>query len=506
MKKILTVAFLALLCTVLLLPVGAASWITTDTVSQMDEYPEWVDSAEVVEFEEFNEGTTDANTGDSGGFAYVFLKQKGLGDFSVPFKVEKSGTYNIGMRLMAWAKSVPRSTEFKIDDSEWIYLCYDYVDENQYSDQYVTGMTMYLEAGDHTVTLSLADDFDDSTVKSLYFDSFLYAFASEDKPAEAAPAPVEEAPATTASSDAPYAAFYPASDFELDAGTYIDLDTLEGSVNEKVLTCIASDNDATGDGCTFTFNVPETGKYTIWGRVYFPGQSNNSIHYSVDDGESLIWDFPDEDAADTACYSSWQYFYLTYRASDFYEDENLYGTYTLENNEWRHAPNVLDLTAGQHSIHFVGRETGWYLDEIIVTELDIEDYDPNVCDGNDAILEVCKFCGPEWQHYYKDVYAVTGVTAQQYFNETLYPVVAEEPAPVEEPVAEPVVEEEPAPVAEPEPEVVEVVEEPAPVVEPEPSPAPIAIVETAPQTFDFGVISAIAAILSLAGVAVSKKK
>ncbi len=195
MKKTLTLALSALLCTALLIPVGAASWITTETVSQLDEYPEWVDSATVVELEEFNDGTTDANTGDSGGFAYVFLKQKGLGDFTVPFKVDKAGTYNIGMQLMAWAKSVPRSTEFKIDDSEWIYVCYDYNDEDQYSDQFVTGLTMYLEAGDHTVTLSLADDFDDSTVKSLYFDKFLYAFASEDKPAEAVaeePAPEPE--------------------------------------------------------------------------------------------------------------------------------------------------------------------------------------------------------------------------------------------------------------------------------------------------------------------------
>lgn len=195
MKKTLTLALSALLCSALLLPVGAASWITSETVSQMDEYPEWVDSATVVELEEFDEGTTNVNVGNSGGFDYVFLKDKGLGDYTVPFTVDKAGTYNIGMRLMAWCKSVPRSTEFKIDDSEWIYVCYDYEDENQYSDQYVTGMTMYLEAGEHTVTLSLADDFDDSNVKSLYFDSFLYAFASEDNPAEAAPAPVEEEPA-----------------------------------------------------------------------------------------------------------------------------------------------------------------------------------------------------------------------------------------------------------------------------------------------------------------------
>ena len=78
------------------------------------------------------------------------------------------------------------------------------------------------------------------------------------------------------------------------------------------------------------------------------------------------------------------------------------------------------------------------------------------------------------------------------------PAVEETPAeevPAEEPAAEEVVE---APVEEPAEEVVEetveeVVEEEAPV-------------EEAPQTFDFGVIAAAAAVLSLAGFAVSKKR
>ena len=100
----------------------------------------------------------------------------------------------------------------------------------------------------------------------------------------------------------------------------------------------------------------------------------------------------------------------------------------------------------------------------------------------------------------------TGYTMYRYFNETNHGDVAEvefygnpgkvEPV-VEEVVEEPVAEE--APVEEaPAEEVVEevAVEE---VVE-----APV--VEEAPQTFDFGVIAAIAAVISLAGVKVSKKR
>ncbi len=85
------------------------------------------------------------------------------------------------------------------------------------------------------------------------------------------------------------------------------------------------------------------------------------------------------------------------------------------------------------------------------------------------------------------------------------PVVEEAPAveetPVEEPAAEEVVEEAPAAeeVAE-EPAAEEVVEE---VVE---APAAEEVVEEAPQTFDFGVIAAAAALVSAAGYALTKKR
>ena len=228
--------------------------------------------------------------------------------------------------------------------------------------------------------------------------------------------------------DAPFTQFYKAADLALD-GSAVVATTFEGSVNDKVLTCNEKGDDASGTGFTFTFTVPEDGDYTIWGRVFYPSQSNNSIHYSVDGGASLVWDFPDED--DTpgetdpsqmpVCYGSWQYFYLTYRQDGTFTDTNMQGWWSIENNQWRHAPNVLTLTAGEHSIHFVGRETGWYIDEFVVTELGVEDYDPNFYEGNNAILDPCQFCGTYWQHYYEDIYAATGVTAEQYYNETLYP-------------------------------------------------------------------------------------
>lgn len=286
--------------------------------------------------------------------------------------------------------------------------------------------------------------------------------------------------------DKPYTKFYQAEDLDLD-GESIEVVEDAEAIGGKSLACYITGNDATDEGFTFQFNIEKAGDYMIWGRVYYPGQSNNSIFYSVDDEESKIWDFIDEDEGNSACYNSWQYFYLTDRVLDIYEDEKLYGPWTMDNNEWRHAPNVLSLTKGLHSIHFSGRENGWFLDELIVTELSIDEYDPNACPGNNNFAE-CKFCGTNWKHYCKDIYSLTGQTAEDYYNTVLYPDAAPvEEAPAEEPAAETV--EAPAAAEAPaEPEVVE---------------APVA---TAPQTFDFGVIAAVAAVISAAGYAISKKK
>ncbi len=236
----------------------------------------------------------------------------------------------------------------------------------------------------------------------------------------------------TLAADVPYTAFYKAADMAVD-GAAVTATTTKGSIHDKVLTCVEKGENAEGSGFTFTFTVPEDGDYTVWGRVFYPDQSSNSIHYSVDGGESMVWDFPDESDNEAeekndpslmpVCYGSWQYFYLTYRQEGKYSDTDMYGTWTIEHDQWRHAPNVLSLKAGEHSIHFVGRETGWMIDELVVTELAAADYDPNYYVGNLDILDPCQFCGTYWQHYYKDIYAATGVTAEEYYHSTLYPEV-----------------------------------------------------------------------------------
>ena len=216
MKKYLSIIMAALLCVLLLVPVGAAAeWVSKDLVSQLDDFPEWVMDADEIPFAEQypGDGMTNAHIGYGSSFNYVYLKADDLGDFTVEFSVKEDGLYNIGFKLMAWSKSVLRSTNVKIDDSEWIYIGYDYNDEDQYSEQYWTGLTMNLTKGTHTCTLSLAPDFDNTNVKSLYFCDLLVGYAGEAAAVEAvaeteAPeteteAPETEAPETEAETTAP---------------------------------------------------------------------------------------------------------------------------------------------------------------------------------------------------------------------------------------------------------------------------------------------------------------
>lgn len=189
MKKLLSFMFVCLLCTALLLPVGAKDWVSDTFTSAYGEAPAWFDDATVVEFEDYyEEGATNARAGDH----YVFLKNDGKGDFSIEFEVDEDGIYDIGVTLMGWTKSVPRSTNMTVDGAPFVYVMFDYEDDStQYVEQYLTGLQMELTKGKHTFTMSLASDFDDSTVKSLYYDNFFFHKASD--------IPVEtEAPETVA--------------------------------------------------------------------------------------------------------------------------------------------------------------------------------------------------------------------------------------------------------------------------------------------------------------------
>lgn len=243
MKKYLSIIMAAVLCVLLLVPVGAAAeWVSKDLVSQLDDFPEWVMDADEINFGEQypGDGMTNAHIGYGSSFNYVYLKADDLGDFTVEFSVKEDGLYNIGFKLMAWSKSVLRSTNVKIDDSEWIYIGYDYNDEDQYSEQYWTGLTMNLTKGTHTCTLSLAPDFDNTNVKSLYFCDLLVGYAGEAAAVEAVAeteAPETEAPETEAETAAETEAETTAPETEAETETVVEpAEAAEETVTTEVTT------------------------------------------------------------------------------------------------------------------------------------------------------------------------------------------------------------------------------------------------------------------------------
>lgn len=231
--------------------------------------------------------------------------------------------------------------------------------------------------------------------------------------------------------DKPFADFIEAENCSVDANNACSVVDNTGAIGGKGITCTTAVGNngtakSTTDGFTLKFTVPKDGIYTVWGRVYTPNQTGNSLHYSVDGGDSQVWDMIDEAGDDLDCYGNWYYMYLTFRQPVTYDaDSPNGGSFTQQKGVWRRSPNYLTLTKGEHIIHFTGREAGWIIDQFVITELEVEEYNPNYYEGNDYLFEGCSFCSANWKHYYKDIYAVKGITAESYFNNTLYPASSE---------------------------------------------------------------------------------
>ncbi|NLE13666.1 MAG: hypothetical protein GX628_08335 [Clostridiales bacterium] len=199
MKKALVIAITVILAITMMIPSAALDWYKDKIENCFDKMPAVLEGATKVALAAtWEEGKTDARHGTSDKFDYIYLKKDGKGDYSVKFTVAEEGLYEFGFRLMGWTKSVLRSTNVRIDDAKNVYIAYDYVEADQHHDHYWYGISAVLKAGEHTVTLSLADDFDDSKVKSLYFADFYYA--KGELPVETTAA---AAAADTAAADAP---------------------------------------------------------------------------------------------------------------------------------------------------------------------------------------------------------------------------------------------------------------------------------------------------------------
>ncbi len=196
MKKFLALALVAVLAFCSVLPAFAAE---KKLSNQFDKLPSNFKNPTTIQLSKvWKDGASNAMHNTREGFDYIYLKNKGLGNFVVEFEVKEAGIYEFGFMLMGYKKGVPRTTNVQIDGKGDVYrMEFDYADANDLKKHYFYGIKQELSAGKHTVVFSLTSDFDDSKVKSLYIQDFFYE-KTGNIPA-ATTAATQKAPATSGS-------------------------------------------------------------------------------------------------------------------------------------------------------------------------------------------------------------------------------------------------------------------------------------------------------------------
>ncbi len=193
----------ALLVSLFALPASAEE-VEMDFTMHLDMPPEFED-ADYYDFEEFADADGHyTNLITEGGvyFEYAYLKMEAYNPhLTVEFEVETAGTYEFLLELMAFSTQIPRTGLVQIDGGRLHYIRSLHGDRHLVP-EYYTGLSAELEPGVHELTIYLADDFDDVTVKSLFFDCF-YLINRTALDADAMATENDTEPPTAAPTEAP---------------------------------------------------------------------------------------------------------------------------------------------------------------------------------------------------------------------------------------------------------------------------------------------------------------
>ncbi|MCI8388834.1 MAG: hypothetical protein HFE63_10285 [Clostridiales bacterium] len=189
MKKLISIALVLMLAIFMTIPTFAAEKLDSCFKAPPEQFK---DATTIKLVDSWVDGATNARHNKNDNFDYVFLKEDGKGDFAVKFTVSEDAVYDFAFRLMGWSQGVPRATNVKLDDGAVYRMEATYEDANKEIDQYFYGITATLTAGEHTMTFSVPEDWDDTTIKSLYLCDILYV---------SSPIPATDVPASAATSD-----------------------------------------------------------------------------------------------------------------------------------------------------------------------------------------------------------------------------------------------------------------------------------------------------------------
>ncbi len=210
---------LALLFSLCALPASASS-LDMSLVMSLDP-PDDYNDRKFYEFEYYDDMASGYVGEISEGavyYQYIYLKEEDYNPhFTVKFEIEDPGTYDFLIECMAYATDIPRTSILQIDDGELIYITSLHGDRHLIT-EYYTGWQVELEPGTHTMSVFLAEDFDNVTVKSLFFDCFSFinltppadqteteTEAPTDAPTETVTAAPTDVPTDAPTTDAPTA-------------------------------------------------------------------------------------------------------------------------------------------------------------------------------------------------------------------------------------------------------------------------------------------------------------
>ena len=125
---------------------------------------------------------------------------------------------------------------------------------------------------------------------------------------------------------------------------------LAASSGSYALVPVGTGNDTPEGGSgqlTFTFEVPATGEYLIWGRAMGPRDDANSFYISIDEGDDHRWDVETREG----------------------ELLDAWGWVPLRNSARSSSETLMrvQLAAGIHTLRVRSREAGTLLDRLLVT-------------------------------------------------------------------------------------------------------------------------------------------
>jgi beta-lactamase regulating signal transducer with metallopeptidase domain len=110
-----------------------------------------------------------------------------------------------------------------------------------------------------------------------------------------------------------------------------------------------NDRPEGGSGAaTFTFSVPEAGRYVAWGQVQAKARNDNSFYVSVNGGEEMVWHTP----APNVTTEKWRWDPISSGEGDAFTD-----------------PFIFDLKAGIHRLRIRNREDGTRLRSLRITNM-----------------------------------------------------------------------------------------------------------------------------------------